>query len=102
MARSPPPNRRCTARNRRSIRATWSVPPELLGFWFSFFDQKYWDAVDDRIKDLAGRATKVVRLLELELGVAFGTGENLEQFLRDHAFMVVPFRPWSCGASTSI
>jgi hypothetical protein len=35
----------------------------------------------------------MVRLLELELGVAFGTGEYLEQFLRDHAFMVVPFRP---------
>jgi hypothetical protein len=64
-----------------------------LGFWFSLFDQKHWDAVDDRIKDLAARAAKVVRLLELELGVAFGTRENLEQFLRDHAFMVVPFRP---------
>ena len=81
------------ARNRRSIRATWSVPHKLFGFWFSLFDQKHGDAVDDRIEDLAARAAKVVRLLELELGVAFGTGENLEQFLRDHAFMVVPFRP---------
>jgi len=64
-----------------------------LGFWFSLFDQKHRDAIYDRIKNLAARAAKVVRLLELELRVAFGTGENLEQFLRDHAFMVVPFRP---------
>jgi hypothetical protein len=69
------------------------VPPELFGLWFSLFDQKHRDAIDDRIKDLAVRAPKVVRLLELELGVALGTGENLEEFVRDHAFMVVPFRP---------
>ena len=66
-----------------------------LGFRLrlSFFDEQDGDAVHDRIQDFAVRTAKVVRLLELELGVAFGTGENLEQFLRDHAFMVVPFRP---------
>jgi hypothetical protein len=69
------------------------VGQSLIEFGLAFFDEQDGDAIDDRIKDLAVRAPKVVRLLELELGMALGTGENLEEFVRDHAFMVVPFRP---------
>jgi hypothetical protein len=71
----------------------WGAESALFGFGFPLFDQQHRNAVDDGIKDLAVRAAKVVGLFELELGVALGTGQNLEQFLRDHAFMVVPFRP---------
>ena len=35
----------------------------------------------------------MIRLLELQLGMAFRARQNLEQFLRDHAPMVVPFDP---------
>src|SRR5260370_40979678 len=104
MTRSRTRSKRPTARNPRSTPATWNAQPELAGLrlWLSFFDEQDRDAVDDRIKDFAARAAKVVRLLELELGGAFRTRENLEQFLRDHPFMVVPFRPCSCGASPSL
>src|SRR5260370_16203376 len=93
--RSRTPSKRPAARNRRSTRATWNAQPELAGFrlGLTFFDEQDRDAVDDRIKDLAVRAANMVRLLKLELGVAFWTRDNLEQFLRDHPFIVVPFRP---------
>src|SRR5712691_9589617 len=112
MTRSRPPNRRRTARNRRSIPATWSALPSLPTSWggrprasavgwgesliqfrLPVLDEQDRNAVDDWVEDLAVRAPEVVGLLELELGVALGTGQNLEQFLRDHGFMVVPFRP---------
>ncbi len=39
------------------------------------------------------RASEVVRLFELQFGMALWARENLEQFLRDHVAMVVPFDP---------
>src|SRR3989442_13737442 len=97
MTRSRTPSKRLTAPNHRSTPATWNAQLELAGFRlrFPFFDEQHRDAVDDRVEDLAVGAAEGVGLLELELGMALGTGENLEQFLRDHAFMVVPFRPRS-------
>ena len=60
-----------------------------LLLWFAFFDEQHRDSVDDRIEDLAVRAPEVVRLLQLQLGVAPGAGQYLEQLLRYHACIVL-------------
>ena len=60
-----------------------------LFLWFAFFDEQHRDSVDDRIEDLAVRAPEVVRLLQLQLGVALGASQNLEQLWRDHACIVL-------------
>ena len=88
------------ARIRRWTQATSSAPRnspgEELGrgrLWFPFLDKEHRDAVDDRIEDLALRAAEMVRFLELQLGVALGARQNLEELLGDHAPMVVRFEP---------
>jgi hypothetical protein len=48
----------------------------LLGF--RFLDQHYRYSVDDRIEDLAPRASQVVRLFELHFRVTFRAGEDFE------------------------
>jgi len=70
-------------------------PPGSLLYFFGlgFFDEHYWDAVDDRVEDLALRAAQVIRFLELHLRVAFRAREDFEQFLRDHERMVVRLAP---------
>lgn len=60
-----------------------------FALWLALFDEQHGDAVDDRIEDLAVRAPEVVRLFELQLGVAPRAGQNLEQLLRDHACIVL-------------
>ena len=60
-----------------------------LGLRLAFFYEQHRDAVDDRIEDFAVRAPEVVRLLQLQLGMAPGARQNLEQLLRDHACIVL-------------
>jgi len=44
----------------------------------AFLDEEHRDPVDDRIEDLAVRAPELVRLLQLQLGVAPRAGQNLQ------------------------
>ena len=64
--------------------------PLLVGL--SFFDQHHWDAVDDRVQDLAVRTAQLIGLLEFDLRVALRARQDFEQLLRDHPRMVVRFR----------
>ena len=59
----------------------------------TLFDQHHRNAIDDRVEDFAVRAAQMVGLLELHFRVAFGTGEDFEQFFGDHARMVVRLAP---------
>jgi hypothetical protein len=69
--------------------------PATLAFllWFSFFDQHYGDAVDDRVEHLALGTAQVIRLYELHLRVAFRAREDFKQVLGDHPRMVVRLAP---------
>ncbi len=62
--------------------------PATLAFLlvrYGFLDQHDRDPVDDRINDLAAGAVQLVGLSVLDLGMAFGTGQDLEQLFRNHA-----------------
>ena len=50
-----------------------------------FLDQHHRDPVDDRVDHFAVGAAQLVGLSVLDLGMALGTGQDLEQLFRYHA-----------------
>ena len=60
----------------------------FFGLRDSLFDEHHRDAFHDRIAHLAARADEPVRLCELDVRVALGAGEDLEQLMGDHAGML--------------
>ena|ERR1700674_802221 len=63
-------------RNKVMAGGTPANPATLFGF--CLFYEHHGDAVNDRVEDLALGTPEVVRLLELDLGVALGTREDFE------------------------
>ena len=50
-------------------------------FWLCFLDEHHRDIVDDRVEHLAVGAAQLIRLLELDLGVALWAGQDFEQLV---------------------